>query len=163
MTLTVFLSVVIWVRVIYSSFNENNIGLTRVHLSATGALAAISVMAMLQNTRLVTLFKKTDGRMLSIFLVHIPMLVAVMVICGLTLLEDPHLITMALSVTIIAATLYLGLHKLLPTIGAGWFFIRPARVVRMTMPGQRALQHSQSPSSLSESEAPRQPRNESAS
>ena len=147
----------------YSSFNEGNVGFTRVYLSTTGALAAINVMAMLQNTRLVVPFEKVGGRTLPIFLMHIPMLVVVMIICDLILPKDPHLVIMTPLVTIIAAMLCLGLHRLLLAIGAGWLFVRPAWVVRMTTPGQRALQRSQNPSSLPEGEAPRQPKSEPAS
>ncbi|WP_288819846.1 acyltransferase family protein [uncultured Corynebacterium sp.] len=162
-TLTAFLSVAIWVQATYSSFNEGNVGFTRVYLSTTGALAAINVMAMLQNTRLVVPFEKIGGRTLPIFLMHIPMLVVVMIICDLILPKDPHLVIMTPLVAIIAAMLCLGLHRLLLAIGAGWLFVRPAWVVRMTTPGQRALQRSQNPPSQPEGEAPHQLKSEPAS
>lgn len=142
-SLVAFLSVAIWVQVTYSSFNEGNVGFTRVYLSTTGALAAVNVMSMLQNTRLVVPFEKVGGRTLPIFLMHIPMLVLVMIVFDLILPADPQLVIMTPLVTIIAAMLCLGLHRVLLKIGAGWLFVRPAWVVRLTTPGQRVFQRPQ--------------------
>lgn len=139
-TLTAFLSVAIWVQVTFNSFNEGNVGFTRVYLSTTGALAAVNIMAMLQNTRLIVPFEKVGGRTLPIFLMHIPMLVLVMIVCDLLLPADPHLVIMTPLVTIIAAVACLWLHRLLLAVGARWLFVRPAWVVRMTTPGQTVFQ-----------------------
>lgn len=141
-TMAAFLSGALWVQFTYPSFNDGNVGFMRLYLSTVGALAAVNLMALLQGTRLVAPFEKVGGRTLPIFLMHIPMLVLVMIVFDLILPSDPQLVIMTPLVTIIAAMLCLGLHKLLLAVGAKWLFVRPAWVVRLTTPGQRGIQRS---------------------
>nr|WP_120492770.1 acyltransferase family protein [Corynebacterium lactis] len=139
-TVTAFLSVAMWVQFTYPSFNDGNTGFVRLYLSTAGALAAVNVMALVQNTRLVVPFEKVGSRTLPIFLMHIPMLVLVMIVFDLILPSDPQWVIMTPLATIIASLLCLGLHRVLLALGATWLFVRPAWVVRLTTPGQRVFQ-----------------------
>lgn len=133
-TFVAFASVATWVQLTYASFNDGNIGLTRVYLSLTGALFGIGLMATLQGSKLVVPFEKLGKRTLPVFLMHIPMLIITMIVMDLVLSEDPHLALLTPAVTVLAAFLCLGMHKLLLASGAWWLFKRPQWFIRLTTP-----------------------------
>lgn len=133
----VYVAVAGHIYMTYPHFNMGNQGVTRLFLSLTGVTCAVALVSLFEGTRVLAPFHMLGRRTLPVFLMHIPVLVAMLFALNMLVERDPVLPLQTVAVTLAAVVACLAVHRLLLRAGAGWMFARPAWVrggVRMPAP-----------------------------
>lgn len=117
-----------WILATHDTFNEGNTGPLRFALSLAGVTAAVNLIAMAEGTPLIEPFRRLGARTLPVFLMHIPLMAAIVFVANLVLPADPGLPGQPVLLALAGIAACLGVHRLLMAHGGRWLFARPERL-----------------------------------